>query len=171
MKYDELQDGKTQSKEFESSVPDDVFDDDKSSTWSEMAPTESVVDNDSADQNVITFESLPEIFKLTDMKSFPDIHNYINSVKYNTEALRLLKEYLDYDEVSLISNSSNRNVLQIVRSMILNSLSKDDSIIIEKLEIFNEVFDLSLLEEGFKASFETSLQIYKYLLSKKLKII
>ncbi len=52
------------------SVPDDVFDDDMSSAWSEMTPIESVVDNDSADHNVNILGLPTEITKLEDIESY-----------------------------------------------------------------------------------------------------
>ncbi len=96
------------NREF--SVPDYLFDEDMSSTWSEMTPIESVVDNDSAGQNVYIFESPLEIVELKDIESYGGIHNYVDSVKCNAEALGSLKEHLDY-KISEVSSSQRKTFI------------------------------------------------------------
>ncbi len=158
---DELQNnGKTKSsKAF--SVSDLVFEDDMSSTWSEMTPVESV------SYNVDTFESPPEIIKLKNIEAYGGVHNYIDSVKCNAEALGLVNDHLDY-KISEVYNSSQRRNLHILRTMILNSLSKEDSIIIRNSKTINEI--IKCLIERYEDGLENSFQIYKCLLSKKLNI-
>ncbi len=151
------------------SVSDEVFDNDLASTSSEMTPLESVHnDIDSTDHNVNSFESHPEIIKLKDIESYGGIDNYIDSVKCNAEALGLCNKYLDY-KISEVSDSSHRKNLHILRSMILNSLSKEDSIIIRNLKTINGIIKC-LVERYDEVGLEDSFEIYKYLLSKKLNI-
>ncbi len=88
-----------------------------------MTPIESVVHSDFTDHIVNSLESPIPIIKLNDIESYGGIHNYIDFVKYNSEALGLLNEHLEY-KVSEVSNSSQRKNLHILQSMILNSLTK-----------------------------------------------
>ncbi len=84
--------------------------------------------NDFTGYNINSLESTPEVIKLKYIESYGGIYNYIDSVKFNAEALGLLEKYLNY-KISEVSNSSQQNIFHTLRSMILNSSSKEYSTI------------------------------------------
>ncbi len=75
--------GKTKSDEI-FFVSDNVFDNNMSSTWSEMTPIEFVT------YNVNALESPPEIIRLKDIESYGGIDNYISTL------LNVMQKHLDY---------------------------------------------------------------------------